>query len=204
MTMQWPWAVGGGLLLLSLAVSAAPADTNAGQQKSAMCAGCHGPDGNSMIPMYPRLAGQSSNYIAKELRDFKGGQRKDPIMSGMAAGLSDQDIANVAAYYASIAPKSGNAAADAETLKLGRKIYRGGNAKTGIAACMSCHGPGGHGIPPRFPRVAGQHPAYTEKQLMAFKNASRSNDDGIMTRIAFRMSEAEIKAVSQYMAGRLD
>lgn len=204
MQMQWPLAVGSILLALHINAYAAAGDIKAGQQKSAMCAGCHGPDGNSMIPMYPKLAGQGSHYIAKQLHDFKSGQRKDPIMSGMAAGLSDQDIVNLAAYYASVATKPGAVSADAKVVALGRKIYRGGDAKTGVAACMSCHGPGGHGIPPRFPHVAGQHATYTEKQLMAFKDESRSNDDTVMRRIAFRMSEAEIKAVAQYMAGRLD
>lgn len=173
----------------------------AGQAKAAMCQGCHGVDGNSMIPMYPKLAGQVAQYITKELRDFRSGARKDPVMSPMAMPLSDQDILNVAAYFASLKPKPGFAVGSPETIALGKKVYRGGNAKTGVSACMSCHGPSGHGIPPRFPRVWGQHAAYTEKQLLQFKNSARANDEGIMTRIAFRMSEREISAVAQYMAG---
>lgn len=201
MHSKWPLAVGGMLLAFASIAHAAPGNASAGQQKAQMCAGCHGVDGNSLIPSYPKLAGQSAEYVAKQLRDFKTGARKDPIMSPMAMGLSDQDMINLGAYYASLDAKPGMAVGGADVLALGKKIYRGGNAKTGVSACMSCHGPSGHGIPPHFPRVSGQHANYTEKQLMQFKNAARSNDDSVMTRIAFRMSEAEIKAVAQYMAG---
>lgn len=201
MTMKWPWAVGAVLCAWAAVAAAANGNINAGQQKAQVCQGCHGVEGNSTIPMYPKLAGQIEGYLAKELRDFKSGARKDPVMSALAMPLSDSDIINVSAYYASTKPKPGVAVGDANTIALGKKIYRGGNAKTGVSACMSCHGPSGHGIPPRFPRVSGQHAAYTEKQLMQFKNDARANDDSIMRRIAFRMSEAEIKAVAQYMAG---
>lgn len=173
----------------------------AGKAKAGMCQGCHGVDGNSMIPNYPKLAGQPEGYLTKQLKDFKSGARKDPVMSPMASPLSDKDVLDVAAYFASLKPTAGTAVGDPATIALGKKVYRGGNAKTGVSACMSCHGPSGHGIPPRFPRVSGQHAAYMEKQLLQFKNSARANDEGIMTRIAFRMSEAEIKAVSQYMAG---
>ena len=179
----------------------AAGDVKAGQQKAQMCQGCHGADGNSLIPMYPKLAGQNAPYLVKQLKDFKSGARKDPVMSPMAMPLSDADIQNLAAYYASVAPKPGVAVGSEDVIALGKKIYRGGNAKTGVSACMSCHGPSGHGIPPRFPRVSGQHASYSEKQLMQFKNEARANDESVMRRIAFRMSEAEIKAVSQYMAG---
>jgi len=173
----------------------------AGKTKSAACAGCHAPDGNSANPLWPKLAGQDAHYLVKQLQDFKAGKRKDPMMAPFAGGLSEQDMADIAAYYASQKTSSGAAVADAATVKLGEHLYRGGNAKSGVSACMSCHGPSGHGIPPRFPRVSGQHAAYAEKQMSAFKANQRSNDSEIMTRIAFRMSEAEIKAVSQYMAG---
>lgn len=179
----------------------AAGDAKAGQQKAQMCQGCHGADGNSLIPMYPKIAGQNAQYLVKQLKEFKSGARKDPVMAPMAVSLSETDMQNVAAYYASVAPKPGIAVGGNDVIALGKKIYRGGNAKTGVSACMSCHGPSGHGIPPRFPRVSGQHASYTEKQLMQFKNSTRANDEGVMTRIAFRMSEAEIKAVSQYMAG---
>ena len=175
----------------------------AGKTKSAVCAGCHGVDGNSMSPEFPKLAGQDATYTAKQLADFKNPKsgRNNPIMLGMAAGLSPKDMTDLGAYYASQKPSSGTASASAEVLKVGKHLYRGGNAKSGIAACMSCHGPAGDGIPPRFSSVSGQHAAYAETQLLAFKSGERSNDGDIITRIAFKMSAAEIKAVSEYMAG---
>ncbi|MBI3545083.1 MAG: cytochrome c4 [Gammaproteobacteria bacterium] len=191
-----------GFYLLSLTPAlAANANVAAGQAKAAVCAGCHGADGNGGAdPLWPKLAGQQSEYIAKQLADFKSGARKDPIMSGMAAPLAPADMKNVGVYFASLQAKPG-AAKDAELVKQGEKIYRGGNAKMAVSACMSCHGPSGHGIPPRFPKVSGQNAAYTQKQLLAFKSGTRNNDSEVMTRIAFRMSEQEIKAVSEYMAG---
>ncbi len=175
----------------------------AGKAKSAVCAGCHGVDGNSMSPEFPKLAGQDATYTAKQLADYKNPKsgRNNPIMLGMAAGLSTKDMADLGAYYASQKPSTGTASASAEVLKIGKHLYRGGNAKSGIAACMSCHGPAGDGIPPRFPSVSGQHAVYAQKQLLAFKAGERSNDGDIMTRIAFKMSADEIKAVSEYMAG---
>ncbi len=180
---------------------AANGNVAAGQAKAAVCAGCHGADGNGGAdPLWPKLAGQDADYIAKQLAEFKSGARKDPIMSGMAAPLSSADMKNIGAYFASLKPKPG-AAKNAELVKQGEKIYRGGNAKMEVSACMSCHGPSGHGIPPRFPKISGQNAAYTQKQLLAFKTSARANDGETMTRIAFRMSEQEIKAVSEYMAG---
>lgn len=173
----------------------------AGKAKSAACAGCHGPDGNSANPLWPKLAGQDAQYLVKQLQDFKAGKRKDAMMAPFALSLSGQDMADIAAYFTGQKTGPGTAMAPADTVKLGERLYRGGNAKSGVSACMSCHGPSGHGIPPRFPRVSGQHAAYTEKQMLAFKTSQRSNDNEVMTRIAFRMSEAEIKAVAQYMAG---
>jgi cytochrome c553 len=188
-------------LVMIAPAQAASGNVAAGQAKAAVCAGCHGADGNGGAdPLWPKLAGQDPDYIAKQLADFKSGARKDPIMAGMVAGLSAKDMRDIGAYYASLKPKPG-AARDAQLAKQGEKVYRGGNAKMGVSACMSCHGPSGHGIPPRFPKVSGQTTAYARKQLLAFKAGSRANDDEIMTRIAFRMSEQEIKAVSEYMAG---
>ena len=188
-------------LVMIAPAQAANGNVAAGQAKAAVCAGCHGADGNGGAdPLWPRLAGQDPAYIAKQLADFKSGARKDPIMAGMVAGLSAKDMRDIGAYYASLKPKPG-AARDAQLAKQGEKVYRGGDAKMGVSACMSCHGPSGHGIPPRFPKVSGQNAAYARKQLLAFKAGSRANDNEIMTRIAFRMSEQEIKAVSEYMAG---
>lgn len=172
----------------------------AGKNKSAVCAGCHGVDGNSAAPNFPKLAGQDGQYIAKQLADFKSGARKDQTMIGMVAGLSKKDMDDLGAYYASQKRSTGTTSASAADLKKAERLYRGGDAKNGIAACMSCHGPAGVGIPPRFPAVSGQHAAYSQKQLLDFKSGARNNDSEVMTRTAFRLSEAEIKAVSEYMA----
>lgn len=188
-------------LVMIAPAQAANGNVAAGQAKAAVCAGCHGADGNGGAdPLWPKLAGQDPDYIAKQLADFKSGARQDPIMAGMAAALSAADMKNIGAYYGSLKAKPG-AARDAQLAKQGEKVYRGGDAKMGVSACMSCHGPSGHGIPPRFPKVSGQNAAYTRKQMLAFKSGSRANDGETMTRIAFRMSEQEIKAVSEYMAG---
>lgn len=193
-------SIGLGLILVA-PVHAANGNVAAGQAKAAVCAGCHGVDGNGGAdPTWPKLAGQIPEYMVKQLADFKSGARKDPVMSGMAAPLSPADMKDLAAYYASLKVKPG-AARNAPLAKQGEKIYRGGNAQMGVSACMSCHGPSGHGIPPRFPKVSGQTSAYTQKQLLAFKAGTRTNDGETMTRTAFRMSEQEIKAVSEYMAG---
>jgi cytochrome c553 len=180
---------------------AAAGNAAAGKNKSAVCAGCHGVDGNSAAPNFPKLAAQDAQYTAKQLADFKSGARKDPIMAGMAAGLSRKDMNDIGAYYASQKRNAGTPGAGTDALKKAERLYRGGNAKSGISACMACHGPAGVGIPPRFPAVSGQHAAYSQKQLLDFKTGIRSNDGEVMTQIAFRLSEAEIKAVSEYMAG---
>lgn len=194
------WAVGAVLVLGSGAASAA-GNADAGKAKAAACGACHGADGNSTNPLWPKLAGQSPEHIVKQLADFKSGARKDPLMSPQAASLGKADMQDLGAYYAGLKPAAGVAVADVEALKRGERLYRGGNAQSGVSACMSCHGPSGHGVPPRFPRVSGQHAAYSQKQMLAFKSGARHNDGEVMTRIAFRMSEAEIRAVSQYMAG---
>lgn len=173
----------------------------AGKNKSAACAACHGADGNSAAPNFPKIAGLDAQYIAKQLADFKSGARKDPLMLGQVAGLSRKDMDDLGAFYASQKRSAGSASASTDALKKAERLYRGGDAKNGISACMSCHGPAGKGIPPRFPAVSGQHAAYNQKQLLDFKTGTRSNDSETMTSIAFRLSEAEIKAISEYMAG---
>ena len=193
------WALGG--LLLAVAMSAPAADLKAGQAKAGVCAGCHGPDGNSPTPMFPKLAGQIPDYIAQELADFKSGTRQNPIMSGMAAPLSKADMQNVAAYFGSQKTQPGTAEGSKDLISMGEKLYRGGDKETGVPACMACHGPSGMGIAPRYPHLSGQYAAYTQSQLQAFKSGTRTNDDGTMTRIAARLSDAQIKAVSQYIAG---
>jgi cytochrome c553 len=173
-----------------------------GKTKAAVCAGCHGIDGNGGAdPTWPKLAGQAQAYLYEQLQAFKSGARKNnPVMTGMAAPLSEQDMRDLAAYYASLPHKPG-AATNKELALAGQRIYRGGIGENGVAACMSCHGPAGHGIPPRFPRVDGQPTAYTEKQLLDFKAGRRADNDKIMTQLAGRMSDAQIKAVSEYLAG---
>ena len=176
-------------------------DPQAGRQKAGPCAACHGADGNSGAPAWPSLAGQHAEYIAKQLRDFRGGKRRDAQMSPMAAGLSDADIADLAAYYAAQAPAP--AAAQPRDLALGERLYRGGDARRGLAACMACHGPNGVGNPAaRYPRIGGQHANYTAAQLKRFKAEARANDrNGVMRDIAGRMSNADIQAVSNYIQG---
>lgn len=179
----------------------AKGDVAAGKNKAGTCAGCHGPDGNGGgDPTWPKLAGQIPEYTVEQLKAFKAGKRKNPIMMGMAGPLSEQDMRDIAAYYASLPTKPG-AASSKELAQTGERLYRGGKADAGVPACMSCHGPAGTGIPVRFPRVSGQQAAYSERQLLDFKANRRVDDDGIMAPIAFRLSEAEIKAVSEYMAG---
>lgn len=194
--------LGLGLAVVTVVPSAiAAGNIAAGKAKAGVCAGCHGADGNGGAdPSWPKLAGQHEDYLIAELKAFKGGDRKDPLMSPMAAPLSDKDIQDLAAYFSSLPVKPG-AARSQQLVEKGERIYRGGNAKTGVSACMSCHGPSGHGIPPRFPRISSQTAAYTEKQLLLFRAEKRPSDGDVMIRIAQRMTEAEIKAVSEYMAG---
>lgn len=181
----------------------AAGDTAAGQAKSAICAACHGPQGISSIPLNANLAGQVPGYIAMQLNAFKSGERANVIMSGQAALLSEEDMADLDAYYASL-PAATNASLtdqDKELAEAGEAIYRGGYAERGIAACMSCHGPSGHGIPKNYPRVSAQHMEYIENQLLAYKKGERVGYNGIMWNIAFGLSELQIKQLSAYMAG---
>ncbi|MGH8666417.1 MAG: c-type cytochrome [Burkholderiales bacterium] len=178
-------------------------DLARGQKIAAeVCAACHGPDGNSPLPENPKLAAQMAAYTAKQLADFKAGkERKSPIMSPMAAPLSAADMQAVAAHYAAQKPRLG-AAHNKETLSLGEKLYRAGNAAKGVPACSGCHGPAGAGIAAQYPRLSGQHAQYTAAQLRAFRSDERSNDPNqIMRMIAERLSEQEIAAVADYIAG---
>lgn len=189
-----------GLVSLVAVNSVHAADIAAGKEKTALCMGCHGADGNSINVIWPRLAGQHASYIEKQLRDFKSGKRVDPTMQGMAATLSDEDIVNVAAYYA--AQKPTTAKYDESLLGKGQDIYRGGITETSVAACMGCHSPTGAGNgPAAYPSLASQHPEYLVMQLQKFKDGTRANDGGKMMRnVANRMSEAEMKAVAAYLA----
>lgn len=179
----------------------AAGNPSAGQTKSATCVACHAADGNSMVPTFPKLAGQHADYTAKQLHDFKSGNRNDPTMLPMVAGLNDQDIADLAAYFASQTPAIGSA--NAEKAERGREIFLGGDASKGLSACLACHGPNGAGIAgAQFPSLKGQHTAYTIKALKDFRSGARANDNGNMMRdIAARLSDSDIEAVAEYIAG---
>ena len=176
-----------------------------GQIASQVCVACHGADGNSPTPANPKIAGQHAAYLYKQLGNFKvqkgatEAERANPIMAGFAATLSDEDMRNVAAYFASQKLKP-SAAKDKDIVQAGQKIYRGGIADKNIPACAGCHGPSGAGIPDQFPRIAGQYAEYTEAQLVAFRQGLRKNSTQ-MAGTAARMSDAEIKAVAEYVAG---
>nr|VFK16173.1 MAG: Cytochrome c553 [Candidatus Kentron sp. LFY] len=179
-------------------------DVEAGKTKSAVCAGCHGTDGNSPNPAFPRLSGQHASYLMKQIADFKAGaDRSNPVMQPFAMGQSTENMKDIAAYFAAQEKTPQYAEGNSEKLALGKKIYQGGNHKTKLPACMSCHGPGGDGNElAMFPALAGQHAAYTKAQLEAFRSGTRKNDAKSMMRtIASRMTDREIDAVSQYIAG---
>ena len=171
-----------------------------------VCAACHAADGNSPTPANPKIAGQIPEYLRKQLADFKaqGGKkpvRENPVMLGMVANLSDADMKALASYYAGQKLKPA-AAADKTLAAQGQKIWRGGNATTGVPACAGCHGPAGAGMPAQYPRLAGQYAEYIASQLKAFKEGARANDpNGMMRGVAARMSEHEIRAVAEYAAG---
>ncbi len=191
----------------ALAQEPAAVDLAKGKQiASQVCVACHAADGNSVIPANPKLAGQIPEYLLKQLRDFKseGGKparRQNPIMNGMVATLSDADMRSLAAYFGSQTLRPA-VAQDKELAAQGQKLYRGGDAATGVPACAGCHGPSGAGIPIEFPRLGGQFSEYVEAQLKAFKSGARANDPNEMMRtIAARMSDQQIKAVAQYVAG---
>jgi cbb3-type cytochrome c oxidase subunit III len=197
-----------GLAIQARAAEPAKPDVNRGQAIAVqVCASCHGADGNSAGGAYPKLAGQHPEYLVKQLKDFKtqpGAKqpaRNNAIMAGMAAALSDQDMVNVAAYFAAQAPKPGYAH-NKDTVPLGQKIYRGGIADKGVPACASCHGPTGQGIPSQYPRLSGQWAEYTVAQLLAFtQGPGARNNNEPMHAIATRLSDSEIKAVADYIAG---
>jgi cytochrome c553 len=191
------------LALLCLAnLAGAEGSVEAGQQKAATCAACHGPDGNSLNPEWPSLAGQNARYLEDALKSFRpGGSRENVLMLGQVAALSDQDMADLAAFYASQtrAPRT----ADPALIAAGERLYRGGNKDRGIGACIACHGPQGMGNPQAaYPALAGQHANYTAAQLRAYASQSRKSDPNQMMRnTAAMLSEEEILAVASYIQG---
>jgi len=180
--------------------AAAKPDIAKGQAISTqVCGACHTADGSRGSPANPILAGQHAEYLVKQLQEFKAGKRNNAIMKGFASTLSDDDMKNVAAFYASKSAKPGFAK-NKDTVKLGEKIYRAGIAEKAVPACAGCHSPNGAGIPVQYPRIGSQHGDYTEAQLVAFRGGARANS-AQMTAIAAKLSDVEVKAVSDYVAG---
>ena len=190
---------------------AAAANAHAGPARgkeiaTTVCVACHSADGNSVIPGNPKLAGQGAGYIYKQLANFKGSEgkapeRTNPIMNGMAAGLSEAEMKSLAAYYEAqkLQPE---VAKNRETADYARQLYRAGDQSKGLPACAACHGPAGAGVPKQYPRLAGQFPEYTETQLRSFRSGERANDNNKMMRsIALKMTDPEIKALADYIAG---
>jgi cytochrome c553 len=184
----------------------AKADAVKGQTiATQVCAACHAADGNATAPINPKLAAQHPEYLVKQLQNFKikpgakEAERANAVMAGFAAALSDQDMRDLAAYYASQKLKPAQGSADATSQALGQKIWRGGIASKNVPACASCHGPAGKGVPALYPYLGGQWAEYTEAQMIAFRQGVRKNS-AQMTAIASRMSDAEIKAISNYAA----
>lgn len=190
------------------AAGAATASLERGREiATQVCAACHGADGNSPTPVNPNLAGQHADYITLQLAHFKAGIRANAVMQGMAAPLSEADMRSVGLYFASQKPK-GLAAKNAELVKLGQALWRGGDTATGVPACSACHSPNGAGIPKSYPRIAGQYADYTNAQLQAFRSGERGNDKAgkdlngrVMRGVVANMSDTQMKAVSDYAAG---
>ncbi len=200
----------GSLVLASLAGSLllgvdARGDGSAeeGQAKAAPCVACHGPSGNSSNPLWPNLAGQHPAYILRQLQAFKAGVRTDPLMSPMAAPLSDDDMQDLAAYFSTQKPIGGEA--DPGKVKEGERLYRGGDQASGVAACAACHGPSGHGNPSAsYPAIRGQHATYVATQLKAYRSGNRKTDqtqNQMMRNVANALSDAQIDAVASYVQG---
>ena len=180
----------------------AKGDATAGKEKSQVCQGCHGENGNSYGPDWPNLAAQHPTYLIKQIRNFQDGVRINETMNGMVAGLSQQDIEDIAAYFASQSLQPQPAETDVEVIKTGRKIFKGGNRYSGVPACAGCHGPNAVGNgPAAFPHLAGQKSTYTVKTLKDFQSGARANDTNeIMRNIAAKLTENEINAVAAYVA----
>ncbi|WP_193163550.1 c-type cytochrome [Microbulbifer hainanensis] len=203
--------VGLGMGMAPLAM--AEGDAAAGQTKAAQCGACHGADGNSPAPTFPKLAGQGEKYLLKQIMDIKSGAREVPQMVGQLDNFNEQDMADIAAYFSSQNMQlSGskpmkvklNSGDTVDGLKLGRNIFRAGNPETGVPACMGCHSPTGKGnAPAGFPRLSGQYAEYVETQLKAFRSGARANDGEtrVMRTVAKQLSDAEISAVADYVAG---
>jgi len=192
-------------LLLTLGITGlaqAAGDAKAGQAKAAVCGACHGPDGNSMAPNFPKLAGQGERYLTKQMQDIKSGKRTVLEMTGLLTNLSDQDLSDIAAYFSSQQGSVG--AADPKVVAHGEELFRGGKLDQGMPSCIGCHSPNGAGnAAAGFPHLGGQHAQYVAKQLTDFREGNRTNDGDtkIMQSIAAKMSNKDIEAVSNYVQG---
>ena len=192
-------------LLLTLGITGlahAAGDAKAGQAKAAVCGACHGPDGNSAAPNFPKLAGQGERYLLKQMHDIKSGNRQVLEMTGLLTNLSDQDLADIAAYFASQSGSVG--AADPKLVARGEALFRGGKLEEGMPSCTGCHSPNGAGnAAAGFPHLGGQHAQYVAKQLTDFREGNRTNDGDnmIMRAIAAKLSNKDIEAVSSYLQG---
>ncbi|WP_248804188.1 c-type cytochrome [Pseudomonas sp. MWU13-2100] len=192
-------------LLLTLGITGlaqAAGDAKAGQAKAAVCGACHGPDGNSMAPNFPKLAGQGERYLTKQMQDIKSGKRTVLEMTGLLTNLSDQDLSDIAAYFSSQQGSVG--AADPKVVAHGEELFRGGKLDQGMPSCIGCHSPNGAGnAAAGFPHLGGQHAQYVAKQLTDFREGNRTNDGDtkIMQSIAAKMSNKDIEAVSSYVQG---
>jgi cytochrome c553 len=189
------------MLSLCLVAAAQAGDAGAGKNLSATCAACHGADGNSAVPSFPKIAGLGEAYILKQLKNYKSGERENAIMAGQVAALNETQMGDLAAYFTSKKRTVGYA--DEDKIALGEKVYRAGNKATGVPACMACHSMDGSGMSAAaFPGLGGQHSDYVKAQLMAFQQGKRANDPNeVMRDIAGKMSNKEIDAVSSYIQG---
>lgn len=192
------------LLLLISIPAFAVGDAADGQAKSAICAACHGADGNSTVPNWPKLAGQHEAYMVHQLNLIQSGARPVPEMTGIVAGMSEQDFADISAYFASQTAKPG--LADESSIPVAETLYRAGSTEIDAPACMSCHGPAGEGNPlAGYPRLAGQHATYTEKMLKGFRDGTtwgaEDANSAIMVGVVHRLNDAQIKALASYIQG---
>ena len=190
--------------LLSVSITCAQAAGDPAKAQAIVnqvCAACHSIDGNSLLPANPSLAGQHPEYLFKQLTEFKSGTRVNAVMTGMVANLTAEDMRNLAAYYSAQIPKQ-MAAKNKDLVAQGRKLYRGGNAANGLAACAGCHSPNGAGIPAQYPRLASQHAEYVAAQLKAFRAGDRANDPlEMMQSIAVKLTDKDIAALAEYISG---
>ncbi|HEY0843109.1 MULTISPECIES: c-type cytochrome [Methylotenera] len=194
------WLISGLMLGISINAQAEEAAAKSAQQTvNNVCAACHAPDGNSVITLNPKLAGQHPDYLEKQLTEFKSGKRANAVMSGMAGALSEAEMKELAIYFSSKKTALGKAKSNGAG-SAGEKIYRAGNAATNVPACAACHSPNGAGLPKQFPRLSGQHADYTLAQLKAFRSGERANAPMMMA-IAAKMSDAEMAAVADYIQG---